>query len=405
MGGASLILQGQRFPTLLAGSLLVALPIGPGATGALEGAGGGFAADADLLAGRIVVRFSDVVPADVATMVPPGARMVLRGDRLGFVSIETDPALVPHLIQTARAHPGVADAYPARAAELLFTPNDPRYVDQWGPAAVGLPEAWESGLGHHSVKIAILDTGADYSHPDLRPNLAVEDPSCGPDLNLLPTDDVRGGLGVIGRPDDDEGHGTHVAGIAAAATANGLGVAGAAQVCVMVIKVGMPNPNGGHAGIASLEAAALGVRYAADNGADVISMSFGSHLPEPLLGLAVEDAWARGVLIVAAAGNSECGTNLIEQVQPGDSTHYPAKYEEVIAVSNLATPDRISSSSSCGPAVELAAPGTNVLSTTRGGGYGTKSGTSMAAPLVAGIAALLKSQHPELTNAGVRCLL
>ena len=251
-------------------------------------------------------------------------------------------------------------------------PNDPRFAGQYGPRLAGLPAAWSAaGYGSAAVTIAVLDSGIARTHPDLQ------------GARLLAGHDYVNGDAM---PNDDCGHGTHVAGIAGASTDNGIGVAGASQATLLPLKVLGSGCSG------SLSNIAQAILDATDQGADVITMSFGTTSDSRTLATAVRYAWDHGVLLVAAAGNGA----------GDDSVRYPAAYNEVIAVSAVDAGKRLASYSSRGAHVEVAAPGTSIDSTTVGGGYGLMSGTSMSAPSVAGILALARSCAPQSTNQGLR---
>jgi len=273
------------------------------------------------------------------------------------------------------------------------------YPSQWGYPAIFADVAWEITLGSHAAKVAVLDTGIKGNHPDLVPNL------CGPHASFIP-----GEAPLV----DGFGHGTHVAGTVAAVTNNGVGVAGTSQACLMDVKVLSRFGGGSWSGVAA------GIRWAADNGADIISMSLGGGNPGVIMEDAVKYAYnTKGVLVIAAAGNSGCNiSGLVPNIrnnQPG-TVIYPAIYPEVQAVAALAPPDGLSTAgfSSCGSAVEIAAPGQQVLSTLppcneailcSGSLYGYLDGTSMATPHVSGVAALVLSQNPGLSAVALRCLL
>jgi len=222
----------------------------------------------------------------------------------------------------------------------------------------------------YGVKVAVLDTGIDLNHPDLR---------------------VFGGKSFVSATyQDDHGHGTHVAGTIAAQD-NGEGVVGIApEAQLYALKV----LNSSGAGNWSDVAAAI--EWCIDNGMDVISMSLGGTSGDPLIQAAVAEAYGTGILLTAAAGNSGTANGT------GDTVVYPARYPEVIAVAAVDSNDNRALFSSTGPAVELAAPGVNIPSTYLGSSYKTLSGTSMAAPHVAGLAALVKSTYPFLTNQEIR---
>ncbi|WP_243735170.1 S8 family peptidase [Paenibacillus turpanensis] len=243
--------------------------------------------------------------------------------------------------------------------KAFFTPNDTYFsYYQYGPQMVNAPAAWDVTLGSEEITIAVVDTGVQIGHPDL-------------EQKIVPgADFVDGGL-----PNDGNGHGTHVAGIAAAVTNNARGIAGMAPL-VRIMPVRVLDSSGG----GSLSAVANGIVFAANQGAKVINLSLGSTSGSYTLQNAVNYAWSKGAVLVAAAGNEGVST-----------PNYPAYYANVLAVASTDSSDRKSTFSNYGTWVEVAAPGTDILSTYPGG-YVFLSGTSMAAPHVAGLAALLASQ-------------
>jgi thermitase len=250
----------------------------------------------------------------------------------------------------------VTYAEPDFVAETLGSPDDPLFGSQWAMVKVQAPQAWEVTTGSASINIAILDTGVDLDHPDL-------------------ANKIISNINFSGSPtvDDVHGHGTHVAGIAAAMTDNGIGVAGLGySAAIMNVKVM------GDSGTGTYSAIASGIIWAADNGADVINLSLGGSSGSSILEDAVNYAWGKGVVVVAAAGN-------------GGSTApmYPACYADCMAVAATDAIDGKASWSNYGDWVDVAAPGVIIYSTLKDNSYGYKSGTSMASPHVAGLAALV----------------
>jgi subtilisin family serine protease len=257
--------------------------------------------------------------------------------------------------------------------EAQFTPNDPYFTDQWGLTKIEAPRAWDLSHGNSSVLVAVVDSGIDWNHPDLAPNYV----PLGYDWVYNDAD-----------PMDDNGHGTHVAGIIAAALNNELGVAGVAQVSIMAEKALDMKGEGYESDLASA------INHAAEQGAEIISMSWGSYEDSWLIHRALIDAYRAGVLLVAAAGNDATNERM-----------YPAAYDEVIAVSATDQNDNPAWFSNYGDWVELSAPGVSILSTLWNDYYGVKSGTSMAAPYVAGVAALVWGVYPEMTRDELRTWL
>jgi uncharacterized repeat protein (TIGR01451 family) len=301
-------------------------------------------------------------------------------------------------LEALRRDPRVAFAelnYAAHATEAII-PNDPGWVRQWGPQKINAPEAWMMTQGSPDVVLAVLDSGVTLSHPELTSQLWFnpgEVPSNGlDDDDNGKVDDLWGwhfyhvwnGQVYVPRDDDlvadDYGHGTHVAGIAGAEMNNGQGIAGmAAASRLMIVKVLDQYGVGWYSDIAQ------GIVYAVDNGASILNLSLGGTQPSEILQAAVDYAHSRGVLVVAAAGND------------GTSVLYPAACEHALAVAATDMYDQHPSFSNHGPQVDAAAPGVDIYSTWPWrDGYWTQYGTSMAAPNVSGLAALIRSRRYTL---------
>lgn len=249
--------------------------------------------------------------------------------------------------------------------ETDFVPSDLYWDLQWGPSKIEADYAWNTTIGDSSVLVAVIDTGIDWNHPDLASNYVT-----------LGYDWVNDDL----NPMDDNGHGTHCAGIIGAVLDNSVGMAGLAQVRIMAEKGLDEVGTGWESDLAN----AIG--HAVDQGAVILNLSWGSYEESALIHDAVMYAHEVGVLVVASAGN-----DAVSQKQ------YPAAFDEVVAVSATSQYDSRASWSNFGQWVEVAAPGVSIYSTILNGHYGYKSGTSMSAPHVAGVAALITSQFP---NAG-----
>ncbi|QKS73355.1 S8 family peptidase [Paenalkalicoccus suaedae] len=240
--------------------------------------------------------------------------------------------------------------------------------------------AQNAGFNGNGIRVAVLDTGIDRSHPDLQAN-------------------VRGGYSVftdVANRDpyfDGDGHGTHVAGTVAAAR-NGVGVIGVApNASLYAVKVLNNNGSGSLAGIAQ------GIEWSVNNNMNVINMSLGSSQGSSILQAYTDLAYQRGILVVAAAGNSGNAAGNT------DTVNFPARYSSAMAVAATDQNNRRGSFSSTGPTVEISAPGVGVLSTLPGNRYGSLNGTSMAAPHVAGVAAQVWQAKPNLSNVQLRQLL
>lgn len=258
-----------------------------------------------------------------------------------------------------------------------FTVNDPRSSEQSGLAVIGMGKAWDVTMGDPSVIIAVIDSGADLQHPDLAPNLVSG-------YNVLTQGQTP--------PQDDNGHGTHASGIAAAVADNNVGVAGTCPRCKL-----MPIKALDSEGAGTGFDVALAVVWAVDNGASVINMSLGGETSDPTLERAVKYALSHNVSVVVAAGNESTDTPM-----------YPAALPGVIAVGSVDVDRQRSSFSNYGNWVSVMAPGKNILSTmpmqsvfmtsTEGyyNEYDFMDGTSMASPMVAGVVGLIKSRYPQL---------
>ncbi len=292
-------------------------------------------------------------------------------------------------------------AQPNFIYQLARTPNDIQFNEQWGLHNVGqtngrvdadidAPEAWDTQTGSNNIVIAITDTGIDYNHPDIATNIwrntgEIPNNRIDDDMNGFVDDDK--GWDFINNdndPMDDNGHGTHVAGIAAAVTNNNIGIAGVCWNCkLMALKVCSP----------FCESVALGgaVIYGVDNGARVISSSLGGSYYDPLEETVFRYAANRDTVAVAAAMNS--GLNM---------RVFPAAFDTVVAVAGTEHNDQKDDRSNYGSWVDVAAPGKDILSTVptriQPSGYVLMSGTSMATPHVSGLIALLLSQNPFLNR-------
>jgi len=367
--------------------------------------------------GRILVKFRPGVSASAAL-----ARHSLQELRyiagLDVHVLAVPPGQELSTVARLQADPAVEYAEPDYIAHALRTPNDPYYsYYQWNLRQINLPAAWDISTGSADVVIAVLDTGLDMEHPDLAGKIWVnadEIPGNGwDDDGNNRVDDVNGWdfVNNDNDPQDDEGHGTHVAGIAAAATDNNTGVASVSWGSViMPLKVLNTKGEGSYSIIAEA------VYYAANNGAHIINLSLGGEGGDNTLRDAINYAYGKGCLIVAAAGN--CGDDSAsyptEYCSQLDPVFYPAAYEHVVGVGATGDQDEQATYSNSGNYIDVVAPGGNptsgwdpdpnhwIMSTYwRGAGYGDYvqvAGTSQAAPHVAGLAALLWSVDPSLTN-------
>ncbi|MGJ7921648.1 S8 family peptidase [Neobacillus sp. LXY-4] len=247
-------------------------------------------------------------------------------------------------------------------------PNDLLYQEQyqWNLPVIRTEVGWDVSRGLEDVIIAVVDTGVDLNHPDLKNRLIKG-------YNVIENNDY---------PDDDNGHGTHVAGIIASETNNEEGVAGITWFNkIMPVKAMEAKGYGTTFDIAK------GIVWAVDHGADVINLSLGNYQPSALMEQAVKYAYDRDVVLVSAAGNDN-----------SSQSSYPASYREVLAVSAIDYNGQRASFSNYGDYVDVAAPGVQIPSTYFNQQYAALSGTSMASPHVAGLAGLIRSVNPDLSN-------
>ncbi len=341
--------------------------------------------------GHILVRFKTVPGQDVVDQLNAafGAKVVGKIAAIGITHLQVSPelglAMLGHLRNRSDVEFAEFDS-PVQAFQT-FVPDDTYYstayasshygnIAQWGPPAVSAPAAWGGTAGDPNIVIAIVDTGVDDTHPDLASKIVGE-------------------YSFVGRSAKDGfGHGTHVAGIAAAATNNNVGIAGMCPNCsILSVKVLDDQGSGYMSDVAS------GIIYAASNGARVISLSLGGSGRSETLHSALDYAIANNALPVCAMGNSKSSSNTPE----------PGYWHDCLSVIATDQNGAKATFSNYGVKADVAAPGVAILSTmptypvtlTSTYGYRTNydalSGTSMATPMVAGIAGLVFSENPSLT--------
>lgn len=322
---------------------------------------------------------NQIVPTD-ADQIEVGAEV---NGELKFVRVQEADAskvvgFLDHIGEVVAVGPAQRVSALAGAAELdgevgaSAESPDPRRNDQWALDNVDFESVWNSTRGAGTV-IAIVDTGIVGNHADLYGRVSGG-------VSTLGGGEVAGGGNT-----DPHGHGTHVAGISAAGSGDDVGIAGVApDATLMPVKVLDASGSGWSSDVAA------GIVWATENGADVINMSLSSSSLSTSVRVAVDAAIDKGVVVVAAAGNAG----------PSSAPQYPAAYTPVIAVAATTSADTVAGFSSNGSYVDVAAPGQSVLSVWKGG-YAELSGTSMAAPHVAGLAALLEAKYGALTQSQV----
>ena len=285
-------------------------------------------------------------------------------------------------------------AEPRYIYKIDFYPNDPLIGSQNYLSIIKAFDAWDISRGDSSIVIGIIDTGVYWNHPDLQSNIWINSGEI-PDNNIDDDgngyiDDIRGWDfgGLNGNPDNDPRedspyHGTHVAGIASAATNNGIGVAGVGFKCkIMAVKTSRDDKKDPGSGAPYIWYGYEGIVYAADNGAKVINCSWGGGGFSQFGQDIVNYATSKGALIVAAAGNENSA-----------SDHYPSGYDKVLSVAATGSDDRKASYSNYGYTIDVCAPGNNLYNTWSSNTYSFLTGTSMASPVVAGIAGLVKARY------------
>ncbi|HEY3115933.1 MAG TPA: S8 family serine peptidase [Chloroflexota bacterium] len=326
----------------------------------------------EFLVDQFVVKFKDDTAAEVITSF----NTLNRVDQLASIpQLRADLMQIPagtslgDVVGTYSRHPAVEFAEPNYIGSVGGSPantaSPPQPSSQWALAKIHASEAWGISKGSSSVTIAVIDTGVALSGQNLQGKLIP-----GPDL-------ILGG----GEPADRHGQGTGVAGIIGTATSSGDGIAGLAQMNPILI-IRDADANGNYATFLLAKA----ITYAVDQGARVINISQGATSESSVVNAAVNYAWARGAVLVAAAGDN------------GGPVAYPAATPHVLAVGATDQSDAIWSESSRGPQLAVVAPGVNILTTTKDGGYGMGTATAFSAPFVSALAGLILSANPELSN-------
>ncbi len=387
--------------------------------------GDGTSADSQTIPGKVMVLYKDgkqSLSTDSTSQARASGWGSIRATRPNSIGVGTvqfsTGSPVDEMVQLLEQDPNVEyvePVYPVKMAEAsgltksfsgpaassvassVYTPNDPKYTDQWGLAAINFEESrqYVSADDLDDVVIAVLDTGVDLGHADFAPSL------------LLPGYDF---VNSDNNPQDDHGHGTHVAGLAAAVANNGIGIAGVAGGA-KILPVKVLNA----AGEGTSDDIVDGIDWAVGHGADVINLSLGMGVPSVIVELAVDNAVRNGVIVIAASGNESnhwvTGENgdldiTANPVRYANPVAYPAAYANAVAVgaadwySALSTNGDegfiVADFSNTGPELDVVAPGVAILSTMLPNTYESLSGTSMATPLVSGLAALVLAGDSSL---------
>jgi thermitase len=307
-----------------------------------------------------------------------GGKITGKIEKLRDLKVEVPLSSEEAFLQNVRKDKDVEWVEPNYIITLDSVPSDPSWSMQWGPQKIGAVQAWDIEKGSQDVLVVVIDTGVTYTHPDLAARY------------------VANGYDWVNNdndPMDDHGHGTHCAGIIAAAMDNGLGIAGLAQVKIMAEKFLSSGGSGTSWNAAQAITHAIDVGKTISNRI-VLSNSWGSSSSSSAVQDAMTYAYQNGALIIAAAGNSG-----------SSNPFYPAAYPEVVSVSATDSNDNFASFSNYGNMIELSAPGVSIYSTYLNGGYTYMTGTSMAAPHVAGVAALVWSHFPSYSRDQVRTVL
>ena len=351
------------------------------------------AAGAPFVPGRLIVKFrgGPSVQQRATLLNDKGLAMHAHLSLLDAELVETPVGSELAWAARLAENPQVAYVEPDYLSHVLGAPDDAYYAShQWNMPHMNLETAWDTTTGSSAVVIAVVDTGVDATHPDLSSKMVAGYDFVNDDSDAS----------------DDEGHGTHVAGIAAATTDNNRGVAGVSWgSLIMPIKVLNRFGTGSHSEIAQ------GIMWAADHGADIINMSLGGTSTSATLESAIDYAYGLGCLLVAAAGN---------EYEEGNPTSYPAALDHVMAVGAVGDSDEHADYSNTGSYLDVVAPGGNPTSSWdsdpnhwisstywegSGSSYVMIVGTSQASPHVAGLAALLWSVNASLTNDEVQQII
>ena len=351
---------------------------------------------------RLDIKFESIIKKFNTSTVSPSSSDAKQNDEFGLERIYeikySDDRPIEKVINELLKNDQVEYAEPSFIDHLNYDPNDPSFGLQNYLKQVKAPEAWNIIRNSSTVVIGIVDSGSDLDHPDLAANIYVNtsDPINGKDddndgyIDNYWGWDMTGASYVFGYKGDndpnvksqDNDHGVHVSGIASAVSDNNIGVSSiASNAKLLIVKCAADNENNSR-----FYNAYEGIKYAVDHGAKIINCSWGSdNYSNSNLDI-INYALSKDCLIIAAAGNDD-----------SSEKHYPSSYPGVISVASVDVNDRKSGFSNYGPDVSISAPGSAIYNTIFNNAYGYKQGTSMAAPVVASAAALLKAYYPSYT--------
>ncbi|WP_301170563.1 S8 family peptidase [Brevibacillus nitrificans] len=323
---------------------------------------------------EVVVRFSPRPDQKTIDKMVASLDAKIKRDFDKFIIIKSRSLTTKQLMKKLAEHPDSVFAEPNFLLLPNRTPNDPYYTEyQWNLPLIGMEQSWDVSEGSSDVIVAVVDTGVDMEHPEFEGKL-VEG------YNVLDGSN---------KPQDDNGHGTHVSGVIAAKTNNKDGIAGMTWKSKL-----MPIKAIGADGSGSAVDIAQGIYWATDHGADVINLSVGNYTSSAALKEACKYAYDNNVVLVAASGNDA-----------SDQPSYPAAYDEVLSVAAVDHLKERADFSNFGDYVDVAAPGVDIPSTYIYSDYASLSGTSMACPHVAALAALVRSVHPDMKSHDVMELI
>ncbi|MED1794167.1 S8 family peptidase [Brevibacillus nitrificans] len=323
---------------------------------------------------EVVVRFSPRPDQKTIDKMVASLDAKIKRDFDKFIIIKSRSLTTKQLMKKLAEHPDSVFAEPNFLLLPNRTPNDPYYTEyQWNLPLIGMEQSWDVSEGRSDVIVAVVDTGVDMEHPEFEGKLV----------------EGHNVLDGSNKPQDDNGHGTHVSGVIAAKTNNKDGIAGMTWKSKL-----MPIKAIGADGSGSAVDIAQGIYWATDHGADVINLSVGNYTSSAALKEACKYAYDNNVVLVAASGNDA-----------SDQPSYPAAYDEVLSVAAVDHLKERADFSNFGDYVDVAAPGVDIPSTYIYSDYASLSGTSMACPHVAALAALVRSVHPDMKSHDVMELI